>query len=311
MPAQRLTLESLGGEYEQLFGSMTVNGGHTGDADAIINKIVQHKNVYEAIMQATGVPWQIIGIFHSLEGSLNFHTHLHNGDSLNARTVHVPPGRPKTGHPPFTFAESAIDALQLEGFAGRTDWGVAPTLFRLEKYNGFGYRRVHVNTPYLWSFSNHYTKGKFVEELVNGKPKSHLDPNLVSGQCGAAVLLKRMVDRGIFSFTGLPKLLDVSVDGSPQPDVSAFIHKGNSWIAPRTLVPFLPGLALLAVNMDPFRITLSYLKPGTTEPKTRKFDAQRFHDKGHVDASDMIRDFLGMDLQLDATVRPNRLMIHT
>ena len=39
-------------------------------------------------------------------------------------------------------------------------------LFRLEAYNGSGYRDKHpdVKTPYLWSFSNHYTRGKYVAD---------------------------------------------------------------------------------------------------------------------------------------------------
>ena len=46
-------------------------------------------------------------------------------------------------------------------------------------------RYPEVLTPYLWSFSNHYKKGKFVKD---GK----FDPEFVSKQCGAAVILKLM-----------------------------------------------------------------------------------------------------------------------
>jgi lysozyme family protein len=41
----------------------------------------------------------------------------------------------------------------------------------------------------LWSFSNHYTKGKYVSD---GK----FDPEAVSQQVGSALVLKRLVDRG-------------------------------------------------------------------------------------------------------------------
>ena len=34
-------------------------------------------------------------------------------------------------------------------------------LYRLEAYNGFGYRQYQINFPYLWSFATCYTKGKF------------------------------------------------------------------------------------------------------------------------------------------------------
>jgi lysozyme family protein len=39
-------------------------------------------------------------------------------------------------------------------------------LYLLEKYNGFGYRLKQLSTPYLWSFSNFYTKEKFVADGV-------------------------------------------------------------------------------------------------------------------------------------------------
>jgi lysozyme family protein len=71
-------------------------------------------------------------------------------------------------------------------------WPLSVILFKLEGFNGFGYRTKHpeVLTPYLWSFSNHYTKGKFT---VDRK----FDANAVSKQCGAAVLLLSMSDAKI------------------------------------------------------------------------------------------------------------------
>ncbi len=53
-----------------------------------------------------------------------------------------------------------------------------------------GYRRKGIHSPYLWSFSNHYTKGKFTNDGV-------FDSNAVSKQCGAAVLLRRMSEKQI------------------------------------------------------------------------------------------------------------------
>src|SRR5688572_14486975 len=125
------TLEALRPEYEDLFGSMEVRPNRVATADKIVDRIVEHRNVYEAIMDAVGMPWQIIGVLHNMESSLNFKAHLHNGDPLTARTVQVPRGRPKTGNPPFTFQESAIDALMLKKLNEITDWGVGSTLFQL------------------------------------------------------------------------------------------------------------------------------------------------------------------------------------
>ena len=129
----------------------------------------------------------MVGIIHSLEAGGDFTRHLHNGDPLTARTTHVPAGRPKTGKPPFTWEQSAIDALRGQGLAAWKDWSVPGTLFQLEGYNGFGYRDHHpdVPSPYLWSCSNHYTRGKYVAD-------GRFSPTAVSQQVGAALLLKQL-----------------------------------------------------------------------------------------------------------------------
>ena len=170
-------------EYERLFATCVINTSKQPVVRSIREKIVASRSRYEEVEALTGVPWYVIAVIHTLEGSLNFKTHLHNGDPLSAKTVHVPKGRPP-GTPPFRWEESAVDALKFDNMIGVKKWVLAGILFKLEGFNGFGYRTRHpeVLTPYLWSFSNHYAKGKFT---ADGK----FDPNAVSKQCGAGVIL--------------------------------------------------------------------------------------------------------------------------
>lgn len=121
----------------------------------------------------------------ALEGSFNFKGHLHNGDPLTARTAQVPKGRPKKWNPPSDWESSAVDALTMKGYASQTDWSLERALYRFESYNGWGYRGIDIGSPYLWSFSKHYTKGKYVKD---GK----YDPSAISKQCGATVMLKAL-----------------------------------------------------------------------------------------------------------------------
>lgn len=114
-----------------------------------------------------GVPWMVIGAIHQRESNGDLKAHLHNGDPLTARTVHVPKGRPKNGQPPFTFLESAVDALTMPGKewekVGR--WTAARTLWECELYNGLGYRLYRgIPSPYLWAGTNHYSAGKYVAD---------------------------------------------------------------------------------------------------------------------------------------------------
>ena len=175
-----------------LWIEIAIRTNKLASVNTIVDKIEDKRSRYAVIEAATRVPWYVVAVIHSLEASMNFNSHLHNGDPLSARTVHVPAGRPVSGRPPFTWEESAIDAIRYDGLDDVASWNIERILYTLERFNGFGYRKYHpeVKTPYLWSFSNQYTKGKYVAD-------GSWSPDAVSQQCGAAVLLRRMIDRAL------------------------------------------------------------------------------------------------------------------
>lgn len=199
---------ALRAEYQSLFDTCTIDQERFAEIDRVARAIETNKARYVALGDST-IPWYFIGIMHNLECGLSFNKHLHNGDPLTARTVRVPKGYPKTGTPPFTFDQSARDALQLKKLYNWTDWTIPGQLYKLESFNGFGYRlyKPYVKSPYLWSFSNHYTKGKYIAD-------STWSDTAVSQQTGAAVVLRRLAERQAISFdpTGVP-----IVDTNPQP----------------------------------------------------------------------------------------------
>lgn len=174
-------------EYQRLFDTCVIKPDRLPEIKPIVNRILSGKSRYEALSNKVGIPWHFIGITHSLEAGCDFKKHLHNGDPLTARTVRVPKNRPRTGNPPFTWEFSAEDALS--DLSTWIDWSVPGMLFKLEGYNGYGYHRssININSPYLWSFSNHYTKGKFIADGVYSS-------TAVSKQCGAAILLRRLAE---------------------------------------------------------------------------------------------------------------------
>lgn len=180
-------------EYLDLFASCKVHENRKSLADIQAKRIYGNKPRYEAIGSKLGIPWWVIGVLHLMECGLRFDAHLHNGDPLTDYTKKVPTGRPRIPgrKPPFTFEESAADALRLLGFDKIKDWSVAYVLYRLEGFNGYGYRQYHPNvkSPYLWSFTNHYVKGKYV---ADGKWNSET----VSQQLGIAAVIKRLVELG-------------------------------------------------------------------------------------------------------------------
>lgn len=177
-------------QYQQLWDTMTINTGREGEFDSIVFKIKKNRPRYEVVSTATGVPWDMIAVIHNMEASLNFTRHLHNGDRLTARTTHVPAGRPAIGNPPFTWEESAEDALRYQGMDKIKDWSIRNTLLTLEKYNGGGYSKRGINTPYLWAYTNHYgTPPNIGKYTSDGK----FDPTEISIQIGAAAILKELL----------------------------------------------------------------------------------------------------------------------
>lgn len=154
-------------------------------------KILGHKDTYLEVVEGTNISWQFIGITHYREADCDFTCHPHNGDSLKKRTVNVPSGRPIEGNPPFSWQESAKDCyITLKKLDSIETWDIPTILDQLERFNGLGYRKYHpdVLSPYLWSFTNHYTIGKYASD---GK----FDPNLKDKQIGCAPLYRFLTDK--------------------------------------------------------------------------------------------------------------------
>lgn len=187
------TLEALRRDYNEKWQTLTIRPQWIHEIDQAADRIRLGASRYAEIEKATGVPWWMVGLIHELEAACNFGRHLHNGDLLTDRTHNVPAGRPKFGKPPFTFLESALDALAYDGLDSQADWSPAGVSFALEKFNGFGYRGKAIPSPYLYSGSFWYLKGKYVRDGPHG-----FDPNKVSKQVGAVTILKALVNAGTF-----------------------------------------------------------------------------------------------------------------
>lgn len=172
--------------YSSMYSEAEINPSKLKEVWTISDKIKANKAKYEGVATQfnNGMEWWFVAVIHAMESGCKFTTHLHNGDPLTARTVQVPKGRP-LGQPPFTWEESAIDALRLMRYDKMTDWSMEECLNRLEKYNGLGYKKRGIPSPYLWSYTQFYTKGKFV---ADGK----FDPNAVSKQAGCVAILKAL-----------------------------------------------------------------------------------------------------------------------
>jgi lysozyme family protein len=155
----------------------------TRDFTEVSERLVAAKERYDEITALTKVPWFIIAVIHEREADQDWTANLAQGDPWNRVSVHVPKGRG-----PFkSFAAAARDALvNCHPYAAKwKDWSAGGALTLLEQYNGLGYANRGLPSPYVWSGTDRYKKGKYVSDGV-------FDPSVVDRQLGCAGLIKTM-----------------------------------------------------------------------------------------------------------------------
>lgn len=180
----RYTFAALRPEYARRWAEMKIRPGRVKALDAVARKIIAGKEQYQRVEADTGVPWAVVGVLHNREASCDFRGVLHNGEKIigtGRKTRLVPKGRG-----PFrTWHEAALDAIAIKGWDKGTVWSIEFFLYASEVFNGMGYRAHGVPSAYLWSFSDQYTKGKYVADHV-------FDRDAVDRQMGVAPLMRRL-----------------------------------------------------------------------------------------------------------------------
>lgn len=170
--------------YIRLWSTMQIKPEKKPIVKWYVNKIKEGAERYREVERETGVPWQVIGCKHLMEGAGDFSRVLHNGERIigtSKKTRLVPKNRG-----PFdSWEEAAIDALRIKNQP--KEWTIENTLYYCERFNGLAYLRdpSKPNSPYIWSFTQHYTKGKYYAD-------HKYSPTLVSKQCGIAPVLKEL-----------------------------------------------------------------------------------------------------------------------
>lgn len=192
--------KALAGEYTRLYKTCEAKASQFDTIDKLVGQLISNRSRYENVANHLGIPWYFIAAIHNMESSQNFSKHLHNGDPLSARTRHVPEDRPKKGNPPFSWEESAVDALKLRRLHKIKKWSLTRLIYELEGYNGWGYRlyHSHVLSPYLWSFSDHYKNGKYIADGT-------WSDTAKSRQCGTVLLIKRLEEQGEITLSSIQK----------------------------------------------------------------------------------------------------------
>jgi lysozyme family protein len=179
--------ESTKDGYENMWNEAEILPDKHAELEGIVATILKSEGRYKEVELETGVPWFWVGAIHMRESNCDFSTHLHNGDPLTSRTTHVPSGRPPTGEPPFSWEESAMDALAYQDLIHIAPWDCAMLHLQSELYNGTGYANKGINSPYVWSFTNHQQPGKYTSD-------GNFDPDAWDKQPGTSAIWLKMCE---------------------------------------------------------------------------------------------------------------------
>lgn len=178
----------------ELWNTAAIRPTKANEVAFSVNNVIANWPRYQVVSaQFGGMPPWFVGIIHGLEASFNFNTHLANGDPLfNSDGKAIPTTHVPAGLGPFaTWEAGAIAAFHHEGWTASMEWDLGTILMRLRAYNGTGYEQFHgINTPYIWSMTNHYTAGRYVAD-------GDWSSTSVSQEAGAAATMLGLKIHGV------------------------------------------------------------------------------------------------------------------
>lgn len=175
-------------DAETLWKTAKINPRYKLQLDRMADRYKRNKETYDRIqaMVPNGVPSKILFGLHYRESDNSFACHPHEGSPLTHRTRFVPKGRIPGIKPPYTFLQSARDAYYDYEHLDKRSWqSPRQQLTAIENFNGSGYRRRGIPSPYVWSGTQHYRRGKFVAD-------GRFDPMFVDKQLGVASIMLRL-----------------------------------------------------------------------------------------------------------------------
>ncbi len=155
-----------------------LHGTQSSDLKSFYKNWQKNKARYQAVAAKTGIPAELIAALHWRESTANFNTYLHQGDPLGKKAVHVPRNIPLF----HKWEDAAVHALTMKRSiqkklgitANTTDMAAIATF--AEYYNGLGYHNRGSSSPYVYSGTDQYKRGKYV---ADGRySKTHRDNQL-------------------------------------------------------------------------------------------------------------------------------------
>jgi lysozyme family protein len=168
-----------------------LRGNQASDLRAFLDHYNRNKARYQAVADAVHLPPELIAALHWRESTGDFGTYMHQGDPLGRRPRHHPTNIPTF----YKWEDSAIHAFghkawlrdDLRLTENSTDLATLATY--AEYYNGLGYYQRRIPSPYVFSGTDQYNRGKYVSD---GKYSRRTR----DGQLGVVTMIQAIRDSG-------------------------------------------------------------------------------------------------------------------
>ena len=169
------------------------------EMSAFLHQWEQHAERYGSVSGFAEVPAALLAALHWRESTGSFSCYLSNGDKLGTVTYvdgrsnngkAIPHGVDTVVFDKFSWDGAAIFAIQHEVSAlkesGITQFsGLDVCCDFAERFNGLGYVRRGLTSPYVLSGTDGYSSGKFVSD-------GHYDSKVIDRQLGVLPMLRAL-----------------------------------------------------------------------------------------------------------------------
>lgn len=169
--------QELRDEYLRNWNRAKINDSDKGKVARGLDIVRPHIEKYNEVASHIDCNIHALICSHYREAGCDFDRQILNGQAWDMKTTIVP-----KGEGPFeSFEVSCKRGFDIKPKMEHEN-NIIDILHFLERWNGWGYRRRGVWSPYLWSYTNLYVKGYYTSD---GK----FSMNAVNRQLGCASLL--------------------------------------------------------------------------------------------------------------------------
>lgn len=175
--------QELRDEYLRNWNRAKINEHHKDNVQRGMDKVEPNIEEYNIVASHVDCSVHALICSHYREASCDFDRQILNGQDWDMKTTIVP-----KNEGPFENFEVSCK----RGFAIKPKMesltNIVDLLHFLERWNGWGYRRRGIWSPYLWSYTNLYKKGYYTSD---GRYSSRA----VNKQLGCASLLIALFEK--------------------------------------------------------------------------------------------------------------------